>query len=286
MKKIILWTVIAFTGSGNLFSQTIFLSYGTELMNKIKNGPLYIIPSGDKVFDDSLKTAVEKHWKFCTSKVVELSEVDSYVKDENKIFIAALKVLPENMGGIKKPTAENTVLFIFAGHKASKKNIIDLRNQIIRVQPVFWDKKLTANRLGFPIKRMNDLINCIHSKQITSRAPMFYDKIITDGTPQNHSSLKEKILLVDVLATKYYLPEKVLQEYKYKYQVADAEEIIKLMNVNPKKYCFLSDIVISTSSIEIYDAETCSLLYGIPGKMTGGKINDKQIQALNLAIDK
>lgn len=134
-------------------------------------------------------------------------------------------------------------------------------------------------------KSINDLANFLITEKL-EKGISFSDKEAITFFNQKSPVLKNKILLVDELASKAFAKEKVLKMYKYEYEIVPAAEIINRMKTNPKKYCYLSDYIIGGAEVYIYDFETNSLIFHAPRKLSGGPLNDTQIQLLNSAVDK
>ncbi|OFY87371.1 MAG: hypothetical protein A3F72_03995 [Bacteroidetes bacterium RIFCSPLOWO2_12_FULL_35_15] len=290
MKKFKATLIILITIYGNLFSQTVNYGYDSKEIQNLQKGPLYIIPTGNKAFDDSLKTAIDKYWKISTSKTLASSEVQNALQDENNCFIAPLDGL--RMDCFRKPTSPLnskviTALYIFHGGKGCKKTTIDVQLPITSSSFNFYGNQHVENCLGFLITDLNALIDLVITKQVKGpkKASGALDPILIKGYPKDPSVLKNKTLLIDELANKYILPDKALKAYKYQYLVTNLSEIISLLKANPEKYCFLSDNVITSSTISIFDGQTCNLIY-LDYSSNGGKITDKQIMALNIAIGK
>ncbi|MGQ0829859.1 MAG: hypothetical protein ACT4ON_15840 [Bacteroidota bacterium] len=277
-----------------LFSQEIDFNFDSKEIQDIINGTIYIIPTGNKVFDDSLKIAVEQYWKVSRFKVLLKEEVNNYLKDENNYFLAPLNTLTNDglnsNARVVDPLSDDAArtIYIFHGGKNSKMTNIEYQTSSIDCDLIFWLKENAAKGLGYVIKNLNDNIEVVHSKKLKSNNNLSirWNPVVGQELSKNANILKTKILLVDKNSS-FYLSEKILKTYKYEYKIANISEIIYLLYADPKKYCFLSDHVIYSGLIDIYYAETKSLIY-TTGRSKGGssKVSAKQIAALNAAIEK
>lgn len=286
MKKIVFITLVLFSFSYSLsFAQAIGHGYNTPENSLLQKGPLYVIATGDKAFDDSLKAAMDSYWKICPTKHINIAEAKSLVEDKNNIFMTSLAGDLSFL--IKPPSKGGDRLMIFSGGKEFKKDgsiliRVSIASASIRV---FFEKKYANNSLRIIIKSVNDLANFLITEKL-EKGITFSDKEAIAFFNQKAPVLKNKILLVDELASKAFAKEKVLKMYKYQYEIVPAAEIINRMKSNPKKYCYLSDGIIGGAEVDIYDFETNSLIFHAPSKMSGGPLNETQIQLLNSAVDK
>lgn len=286
MKNLLVFINLILFSTVFSFAQGIGYGYNTPEISLLQKGPLYIIATGDKAFDDSLKAAMDLYWKVCPTKFVSLVEAKSLVEDKNNIFMTSLT--GDDLSYlIKPPSKGGDRMIIFSGGKEFKKDgsiliRVPIASASIRV---FFEKKYANNSLRIIIKSINDLANFLITEKL-EKGISFSDKEAITFFNQKSPVLKNKILLVDELASKAFAKEKVLKMYKYEYEIVPAAEIINRMKTNPKKYCYLSDYIIGGAEVYIYDFETNSLIFHGPGKITGGPLNNTQIQLLNTAVDK
>ncbi|MGP8217215.1 MAG: hypothetical protein ACLQQ4_16715 [Bacteroidia bacterium] len=300
MKTKLLLFFLVFFGLAN--AQYIVANYDDDLIKELKAGPLYILPSGDKAFDDSLVSAVKKYWKICESKVPEPSEINNLLKDEKNIFIAPSfgfnkyypKAFVVNVSTyIIKHTdspQEAIQLNIFHGDKHNKgtDNIYSIPLNFVWSYFLLYDIKLAGSGIGCIVKNLNDNVQITIDKKIKIRTYYLddYGKIIKPELSKHPGALKTKTLLVDKAFVDFYLPEKTLSGYKYQYKIMSASEIAAILNSpDCKNYCFLADEWYP-ASLEIYDGETMDKIWSGETAGMGGKINDKLISALNQAIEK
>lgn len=285
MKKFLVFIQFVLFSTTFSFAQGIHYGYNSPEITSLQKGPLYIISTGDKAFDDSLKAAVDLYWKICPVKHVSFTEATSLVEDKNNIFMTSM--VGDKFSTIKAPSKGGDRIIIFVGGEKLKKDgsiFIGLPIASTSID-LFFEKKHTNSSLRLIIKSINDLASILITEKV-EKGISLSDKEAIAFFNKKTPVLKDKILLVDELASRAFAKEKVLKKYKYQYEIVPAAEIINRMKSSPKKYCYLSDHIIGGEVVNIYDFETNSLIFHGPGKMTGGPLNDTQIQLLNSAVDK
>lgn len=283
--------IAVFLISTNLFGQFIESGFDSKEMENLKKGPLYIVQTGDKIFDDSLKASVEKYWKISPTKTLTKNEYAKYFGDENNCFIAPLISLASNgflrTTDVSSPITNKEIDGIYIFHGSARKK--SAQRPMAYCPFYFYERAFTGSFLDFTVKYLNDLTNFVIDNKIEEWTQVHFNNdrihLFEKGFPKDPSALKTKTLLVSEMCTRP-LKKEVLEKYKYNYKIASLTEIIALMNSEPKKYCVISDnIALFTGHILIFDAESKSAIYQ-DRKIPNMSIKEKQIINLNAAIGK
>ncbi|MDO9185030.1 MAG: hypothetical protein Q7W13_03390 [Bacteroidia bacterium] len=276
--------IAVFLISANLFGQTFNSGFDSKEMENLKKGPLYIVQTGDKIFDDSLKASVEKYWKISPTKTLTKNEYVKYLGDENNCFIAPLNGRTTD---VSSPISNKEIdgIYIFYGSARKKSSQLPMAYCPF----YFYERAFTGRFLDFTVKYLNDLTNFVIDNKIEEwrYAHATNDRIhlFEKGFPKDPSALKTKTLLVSEICTRP-LKKEVLAKYKYSYKVASLTEIVSLINSEPEKYCVISDnTALFTGHILIFDGGSKSAIYA-DRKAANMSVKEKQIINLNAAIGK
>ncbi|MDQ3047544.1 MAG: hypothetical protein M3R27_08365 [Bacteroidota bacterium] len=293
MKKIFtLLLILQFSLS--LFSQGVDYKYDSKHILEIKKSTIYIIPTGDKNFDDSLNYYVAKCWKVSPYKVITREEADLLLKEESNYFLAAVPALGNDGFGtkstVKAPISDYAKsVYIFHGSKKSKFKSIEYQNALYCRLPFYGKDNYTAG-LGYVVKNLNDnvelIIELLSSNKISGVNSPSKEWIPTIRTEfsKRANPLKEKTLLIDSKAKEIHLKENVMKAYKYSYKIVTTSEMLSLLNSQLDKYCFLA----ADAEMDIYDAESNNLIFSLNTRTGSGsiQITEKHIQKLNTSIAK
>lgn len=283
--------IAVFLISSNLFGQIFYSGFDSKEMENLKKGPLYIVQTGDKIFDDSLKASVERYWKISPTKTLTKNEYAKYLGDENNCFIAPLIGLTSTgfllSTDVSSPLTNKAIdgIYIFYGTARKKSS----QEPMAYCPFYFYERAFSGSFLDFTVKYLNDLTNFVIDKKIEDWASWKPKNVkgnpYPNGFPKDPSALKTKTLLVSEICTRP-LKKEVLAKYKYSYKVASLTEIVSLINSEPEKYCVISDNrALFTGHILIFDAESKSAIYQ-DRKTPNMSIKEKQIVDLNAAIGK
>ncbi|HTB07994.1 MAG TPA: hypothetical protein VK806_13670 [Bacteroidia bacterium] len=272
------------------YPSQIFYGYNSDELKNLQNGgTLYVLLTGDPIFDDSLSSAVKQFWKVTPYKIVTLKDADALMADENNNFLAPstgfddkftigsplknkrISELTMFHGGKKKQHALGRCLFVYSYW-------LGANNQTYISE---------ENGLGYEIKALNDELSIIITQKIDKLSN--FKSINAEPYPvvkneinKNVKILKDKVLLLDAAWGKFLFKEKSMKGYKYQYQYVEPSELLSLIKANPSKYCFIG--YNPNSDIEIYDAQTKTLIYSEFQKHSMS--NSEQIEQLNDLISK
>jgi hypothetical protein len=246
-KTITLLLVIIYSG---IYGQHINYDYESKEIKGLISGTLYIVPTGDKQFDDSLKSAVDRYWKLTPTKALKEDELGKYFGDEKNYFIG-----PANMFNkaveitLASPKEDNgiRVLYIFQGgkwknDKKKKKIILDFRWPIGFCPSVIfaYTKEIALYGIDFAVKNLDETVRLISEKHIPPHSKMHIsigDKRLIETLSQNVKQLKTKTLILMAESN----IEKPFKAYKYKYKVMPAIEALTLLNSpEGKNYCLFT----------------------------------------------
>lgn len=247
-------------------AQRINYDNNSEEIKNLVSGTLYIVPTGDRAFDDSLIANVKKYWKICPSEALRQADADSYLSDGSKYFIA-----PTIGGGdVKEPLKivsslkQNGDITVFMGGK-HKGLVMKTGNlEICSQSLVLFLKENALNGLAYPVKCLNDVVDLIITNQINKISgatgnktkSIFFEKNICNRA----KVLKTKTLIINKNSTAFFIKEGILKPYKYKYEIVDEIKLAEMMNGSDRKnYCFAAWT--GNKNLLIYDMETAELVY-------------------------
>ena len=257
MKKIALLILVA---CSSMKAQYIFYTCDKSEIKKIKNDTLYIIPTGDKVFDDSLVLAVKKYWTICPSIAIKMNQVDKFLSTEDKYLIAPTKGGGVDYTYIASPLKESSArqVQIFFGGKHKGIRMGNNKTRLCYTPLPFYDQKNAASCLSIVIKNLNDDVDLVITKQLKSLGGYSWDALRKEIN-KNTKIAKTKTLLINEKSM-FFLPEDVWKKYKFKYEVMDEDKIIAIINSDKKnEYCYID--YIANKNVIIVDLATFSLIY-------------------------
>jgi len=282
---------------GSRTANTNGVAFDSKPMKKFLAGSLYVLPTGDKTFDDSLILAVNQYWKITPVKVLKPDEVEKYFGDENNYFITTALFQAKGAGGEHyygySPLNSNisSIAVIKGGKHNPQKHTMNDPEPIVVRGFLFNSTNGTkyndngATGLGYMVKRMNDEVNIINTKKLNPDRRKDL-AILHSELCKNAKILKNKTLLIlDVdLVRKMNvctIPQRAIQVYKYTYKAVPLKEAMALLNSEPSKYCYFA----GGPWVDIYDPETKSVIfvdYDTNGTLG---VSKKQFGRLNNAID-
>jgi hypothetical protein len=291
MKKI-LFLLLFIPLSLSLFSQGVDYKYNAKHITGIKQSTIYVIPTKDQAFNDSLNYYMEKFWKATPYKIISREEADALLKEESNYFLASVNALGNNGYGqnstVISPKEDNaSSVFVFHGSRKSKLKNIEYQDALFCRLPFYGVENYLAG-VGYMIKNLNDNIELLIKLQeankiteVNSPSKPWIPLMRTEFS-KRAGVLKGKTLLIDESTMKRNLNEKVLSAYKYSYKIVPTAELLNLVKTDPKKYCFLA----ANTDMDIYDAESKELIFSVETLTGSGmnKITEKHIQSLNKFI--
>jgi len=271
-------------------------AYDSPEMTGLKNSTLYIIPTGDIAFDDSMKVAFARYWKICPAKMLSQGDVEKYINDGSKYLVAPLNCYNRFAGiyySSPRDKKECNRLYIFMGSKyVEKKGFIQYPGtaEICSAPFIIYNNdksKIDLISVGFAVNEMNQEIDLVNTKQIK---PVFTkltpNTAIKDGLSANVGNLKDKTLLIEQCTAKDCIKSDAMSNYTLKYKVVDHDEILSLLTKDPGSYCVLSTET-PAPAVVVYDGASKNIIYSgaeIHTTLTGGKVSEQQIADLNNAV--
>lgn len=253
--------------------QNIRYAYDSKEMKSFLAGTLYVIPTGDKNFDDSLISSIKRYWKITPYQVITGQEVESFIKDDSKWFIAPVNSLDKfsEYRAIGSPVTTKiheggkdryivASLYIFHGSKRNQPRKMDFAIDMASCPLPFGSGEYGTTGLDYTVKTLNDIINVVNNNKLDpiKHAAGIDNPEVAEDMCSNPQILKDRTLLIPEDLTNYILPEKVLKKYKYKYKVVSLADMLSLLNsADAKDYCFKPD---SDNSSAIYDPVTKTVI--------------------------
>jgi hypothetical protein len=249
-----------------------YVNYGSpskEIQNISKND-IFVVLTGNKIFDAAFKSAVEKNWKLSKSvKAIKGGDIEDYLKNENNYFIApvdfffgtgntmalldAKSVTPQ--ADIIKMQDKNLV--VFTG-KYSAVLKINSKTVVATVPFIINNSENYVPMLEYMVKAVNDGIDLVMKNNLQGKE---MEQGVYAASRKNSAVLKNKTL---VLQNGSFNGSGDLKRYKYKNEYKSSSEINKLLIDGDKNYCVLcycSNTPGNCKSIYIYDLETKSIIY-------------------------
>jgi len=279
MKKIL--TIILVCLCNHVFPQVVLQSSDSKEMKKFLASKTLFVLTGNKDFDDHLKSAVTKYWKITPHDFIPDNDFDSKVSDDSFSLMAMIefvtKVSDVNQdftptGSKVRTQYDRSVYGLIAGGRKKINNYTE-KDQIgyINFDNLVYerDKMSSAYRLDFIIKGLNDGIELVIKNNISGGSDKVAQSVF-DKYGDQASVLKQKTLLID----KYYTTDrgphmgvmvdvKELQKHGIKYEIKTREEILEILKNGDSKYCFYFGIMSIGFGFTsyIYDVETKSTIF-------------------------
>jgi hypothetical protein len=248
-----------------------YVNYGSttkEIQNIAKND-IYVILTGNKIFDNALLTSVQTYWKLSkTVKTVKSGDVEDILKNQNNYFIGAVEffnglgntmellnakaVQPE--AEIKKLQDKNLVFF---NGKSSQILKFNFRTVIASVPFMVNNTDNYLSMLDYMVKGLNDGVESVIKNNMVGAA---VNQGVYTEARKNAGLLKNKTLLAEQLKVADF------KRYTGKYEIKTAVEISKLLADGSKDYCVLTYSINNTAgckSLYVYDLETKSIIYAL-----------------------
>lgn len=88
MRTKLLLSLMLFCSIAN--AQHLFFAYDSKEVKQLLSGTLYIVPTGNKTFDDSLVASVQRNWKLTPTQVVAPADAEATIHDRTKYCITSL----------------------------------------------------------------------------------------------------------------------------------------------------------------------------------------------------
>lgn len=258
VKKIFVVIILTLLSISPLAAQQ-YVNYGNdepEIQNMLKN-PLYIVTSGDKIFDDALAASVEKYWKQSAStKVISKAEMNKYMKDQNNYFISPVQYHLGIYIPSPKELSETCNLAVYNG-KYSK--LADFKPfMVIATAPFMLLESTQASSMtDYLVKAMNDGIDLTIKNDLKGKPGK---KSLFIEINKRSAILKTKKLLIP----ENMFDEKALTKYKLPYEVKPKAEIEKIIKDGSKDYCLVTyRFAEDNKNFFVFDLETKDLIYAI-----------------------
>lgn len=264
---------------GNISNaQKITIAYNSKEMKALQKGTVYVLPTGDKIFDDQLDSAVARYWKITPYKIISASEAGNYLKDDANFFIAPVNMFSK---GVKCQVIcprtyqsdhfTGNTIYLFRGSSYNKSlTNLDFAADISSSVMPYLDKKLSPLLVALAVKNLNDNVQLVLDYKIDPviHSSGFLKPEVTEAYRKNPGVLKNKTLLIDTSLNKWDNKSKEkLKAYKYKYQFVNYAQLDSILSSpSSKNYCLYADIT-QVDGTDIYDFETKAKIWsGIPPK--------------------
>jgi len=305
LKLLISFIVLAIVAK----AQDVHYGYDSKLITGLTGATVYVMPTGDKQFDDSLLAAVKKYWTLTPVAAMPADKVAGAFKDKTLYFIVPMGekgmqnffvespfngyippelslVVREKLGKEEANDLVYTKLFLCRG--GFNLNPDKDQNVIAAVMFPFLHKPMIYWSLGYMVNNLQDGVNMVTStkEEIDMRTKNSFSdpqEDLKELYAQYAPVLKTRTLLVPELNTKRGLPEKVLAGYKYPYKILP-DTVIEAMvsSAQAKDYCFIMEQM--GGDFLIIDPSTKKVVY-CSGHEAWDVIRDSDIKALNDAIE-
>lgn len=280
MKKILLisFAFTVFQVSG--LTQKILYGGDSKEIKGLLKGPIYVLLTGDKVYDDSFDSAMAKYWKVTPYKILTADEELNYLGSEDNYFIAPVNGLSSGMTSkIESPRtseSKNDNLFsvyVFQGARQIKKmSKLVFATEITSYVSPYFNKQLTFLTVDLAIKNLNDNIEMVMSNKTDPviHSSGFLKPFVLEWFRRDLGVLKTKTLLIDTsLFKKSPKDMQLIKSYKYKYQLTNYTQIEEILtSPSAKDYCIQADIVL-LGGYSIYDLGTKEKIWS--GEIKGSK---------------
>jgi hypothetical protein len=306
MKNKLLLCLTIFCGIAG--AQNVRYSYDSKMIQGLLSSTLYVIPTGDKVFDDSLLVATKKYWAFTDVESLTQQEIKNAFKDKTKYFIVPMGMKTQNY--IIQSPLNSYISSDYANtmsDRLEEKNKTDYictaiyvcrggfnlnpdfdQNLIICAAFPFIHRETVFWGLKYVMQNIVDDINILTKNKVSinmATRNAFHDpqEEMKDLFSQDPQILKGRTLLVPQLNVKVGLPENVLATYKYQYKIMADTDIAKLINSpHAKDYCFVIEGY--GGDMSIADPLSKHIIY-VSHHEAWESLKDRDIDALNEAIE-
>ena len=303
--KLLLLSIIL---CGIVNAQNVRYSYDSKMIEGLLSSTLYVVPTGDKAFDDSLLADTKKYWAFTDVAALAPDEVKAAFKDKTKYFIVPMGmktqkyIIQSPLNGYVSDEYANT-----RAERLGEKNKTDFigttiyvcrggfnlnpdfdQNLIICASFPFIHRETVFLGMRYIMQNIVDDINVLTKNKVSinmARGNAFHDpqEEMKDLFSQDPQTLKGRTLLVPQLNVNAGLSEKVLATYKYQYKIMADTDIVKLINSpKAKEYCFVLEGV--GGDMSIADPLTKRIIY-VSHHEAFEALKDKDIEALNAGIE-
>ncbi len=289
-------------------AQNVRYSYDSKMIDGLLSSTLYVVPTGDRAFDDSLLADTKKYWAFTNVEALTQEEIKAAFKDKTKYFIVPMGMKTQKyviqsplnsyvsegysnttayrLGEQNKSDFICTTIYVCRGgfnlNPDFEQNLIICSTfPFIHRETVYWGLKYVMQNI---VDDINILIkNKVSINMATYNAFNDPQEEMKDFFSQDPQTLKWRTLLIPQLNVKVGLPEKVLAMYKYQYKIMPDSDIAKLINSpNAKNYCFVLEGV--GGDMSIADPVTKHIIY-VSHHEAWESLRDKDMEALNEAIE-
>ncbi|HSY75276.1 MAG TPA: hypothetical protein VK890_00380 [Bacteroidia bacterium] len=288
MKKNLLLAATLLCGIIN--AQKITIAYDSKEMKVLQKATLYVLPTGDDIFDKSMDSAVAKYWKITPYKIITAAEAPKYLKDDDNYFIAPVNIFSKGARckvicprTFKSDYSTGSTIYLFRGSSYNKGiDNLDFAADVSASVMPYLDKSLSPLLVVLAVKNLNDNVQLVLDNKIDPviHASGFLKPIVTESYRKNPGALKTKTLLIDTSlskATDKFM--QLLKVYKYKYQFVNYAQLNTLLSsADAKNYCLMADIT-QVDGADIYDFETKAKIWS--GEIKSSK---NEFQDLNTAI--
>lgn len=270
--KIFFLLTLTFSIAGT--AQFSALDYKSKEFAQFKASKMHVVLSGDKKYDEEIKTVMNELWKVTPFDFIGPNEVDAKISEKESSFMLLLKI------ETGKPNQNYHYLSIING--GQKKITRYAYADLISYCPInFYQNENNLSSCYFRLRNM--IQSMIMSMDIVQKNDIKGNtKKIVDGLQEVYNTkapkIKERTLLFceDMIGPKLSKAD-LAGLYPNKFEICSKEKIAKAIKDKSTEYYYFQPAITLNKSMFVFDPATGEVMY-FDYNMMGLNINKGNIE--------
>lgn len=278
LRKILLAILVAISFlSAN--AQISYIGYKSEKYDLLKASTTYVVLTGDKTYDDNMKSALEENWKISKYEFINEETLKEKISDKAATFLISATIFTSTSG-----QSWHFIMLVNGGRKnLNRYDLPDLLScGIINHYGNEGNTLNAAPRLRNIIASMVKAMDIIKKEELGGMP----NNTLLDYYRTKSPMIAKRTLLVNKSAMgSKFSEEDFTKIYRYKYEFCTQEKIDKAIKDKSTEYYYLQPAITLSKNIFVFDPSNGDVVYG-ERQIMGMNINSGNIKDLMKAIDK
>ena len=273
---LVLFTCFCFLSAN---AQISYIGYKSDKYDMLKASTTYVVTTGDKTYDDNMKSALEENWKINKYEFINEDQLKEKISDKTATFLISVTIFTSTSG-----QSWHFIMLINGGRK--NLNRYDLQDilscGIINHYGNEGNTLQAAPRLSNVISSMVKAMDIVKKEEMGGTP----NKALLEYYRTKSAIIPKRTLLVnkDAMGSKFS-EEDFTKIYRYKYEFCTQEKINKAIQEKSTEYYYLQPAITLSKNIFVFDPSNGEVVYG-ETYMMGLNVNSGNIKDLVKAIEK
>lgn len=240
-----------------------------------------VVLSGDKTFDDAIKSAIELNWNLKPAQYINKATFNKSLSDESKAFMLLCTILND-----KGQEYHFLTILMGGGKRLSDYSYNDMvaycpLNGLANESPL----TKCAFRLPVLIHQLQSTINLVKTNDLGKNG-FSIGVNLSKLYREKAKEIEKKTLLINTDACDVkFTEEEIKKVYQFPIEFCNNEKVAEVIKKKDAKYAILQPAITLNKFTMVFDAATYECLYSSTALM-GMKLKSGDIKDISEAINK